>query len=86
MLPLSVVTPRANGLSTQRHHGSRNETTGHGNNLDRQRKGPKCFYQLAIIGDADEFVGGTGDDFLASQRCAAALDMLPSASTSAPST
>ena len=55
-----------NGLSAQHHQGSRNEATGHGNNLDRQRKGPKCFYQLAIIGDADEFIGGTGDDFLAS--------------------
>jgi hypothetical protein len=49
---------------------------------------PSTSTQLAIVGDADELAAGPGDDLLARQRAAAALDQLPMCGliSSAPST
>src|SRR3954469_13411757 len=46
----------------------------HGNHLDRQRKPAQHADQLARVADADELLRYGGDDLLARQRAAAALD------------
>ncbi|MCY1361948.1 hypothetical protein D9M69_486440 [compost metagenome] len=46
----------------------------HGDDFHRQREGAEDRHQLAGVGDADEGLGHRGDDLLAGQRGAAALD------------
>src|SRR5690606_24178503 len=53
---------------------ARHITARHRDHLDRQRKLAEGFDQLALIGNADEFPGAGGDNFLACQRRTAALD------------
>jgi hypothetical protein len=46
----------------------------HGDDLDGQRELAHDIDQLALVDDADELLGAGGDDLLARQRAAAALD------------
>jgi hypothetical protein len=46
----------------------------HGDDFDRQRELAHDIDQLALVDDADELLGAGGDDLLARQRAAAALD------------
>ena len=47
---------------------------GHRDHFDGERKAAEGLDEFGIVGDADELRGGLGDDFLARQRTAAALD------------
>ncbi len=47
---------------------------GHGDHFHRQREGAEHVDRLGVVDDADELVGHGGDDLLAGEGCAAALD------------
>ena len=49
---------------------------GHGDDFHRQREGAEHRHQLALVGDADEGLGHGGNDLLAGQGGAAALDQV----------
>jgi hypothetical protein len=75
MLPLSVVKPsRRRGLPAELDQLARDVGASHRDHLDRQRKLAEHADQLAFVGDADELLAASGDDLLARQRTAAALD------------
>ena len=59
----------------QRGEAARDLRRGHRDHLHRQRKAPEHVARsLRLVGDADEALGQVGDDLLARQRRAAALD------------
>ena len=47
---------------------------GHGDHFDRQGEGAQGVHQLALVDDADEMVGGRGDDLLPRVGTAPTLD------------
>ncbi len=70
-----MSTP-ARSTAGRRSRAKRRTSCGarHRDHLDRQREGAEHVDQLALVGDADEALGEVGDDLLARQRGAAALD------------
>ena len=71
-----------------RRPSSRDIAARHRDDFDRQRKLAEPLDELALIDDADEAPCGGGDDLLAGEGAAAALDELARArvASSAPST
>ena len=63
-------------VAAQFHQLARHMTARHRNDFHRQREGAQHRYQLAGVGDADEGLGHGGDDLLAGQCGAAALDQV----------
>ncbi|MNZ76599.1 hypothetical protein D3C78_951120 [compost metagenome] len=55
---------------------ARHVAAGHGDHFDRQREGTQHRHQLAGVGDADEGLGHGGNDLLAGQGRATALDQV----------
>ena len=73
--PLSVTTPsRSTGRPPSAREPARDLRRRHRDHLDRQRKAAEPLDPLRVVGDADEALGQVGDDLLARQRRAAALD------------
>ena len=74
-LPLSVTTPsRQTGCPPSFTSCARDIGASHGNHFDREREGAQHVDQLGVVDDADEALRGGGDDLLAGERGAAALD------------
>ena len=74
-LPLSVVKFCAQlGQAAALHDLAADVAARHRDHLDRQRKLAEHRHQLRGVADADELARHRGDDLLARQRAAAALD------------
>ena len=63
-------------LSAGLHHLPRHERHGHRNHLDRQREAAERRDELALVDDADEAPRRGGENLLARERAAAALDQM----------
>ena len=74
-LPLSVVKPaRSRGSPPSLDDLARDVGARHRDHLHRQREAPERGDELRLVGDADEGARDRGDDLLARERAAAALD------------
>src|SRR5690606_29414726 len=75
--PVAVVGDQAlapDRLAAQVGNRPRHQAACHRDHLDRQRELAQHLDLLGLVDDADELLAGLGDDLLAGERAAAALD------------